>query len=478
MAPSYSDPILLVEDTRSLSMIYRNVLTTSGLTVECAFTVAEAQTAYRTGRHRLILLDLMLPDGDGIDLLREVREHDPAAKVIVISAHGSINRAVEAMRDGAFDFLVKPFDDRRLTTAVTNAIESLALEETGSTEALEPNWTGAGFEGFIGSSQVMRNIYEMVHNIGRSTATVFITGESGTGKEVCAHAIHNLSTRRKGPFIPLNCGAIPRDLLESEVFGHLKGSFTGAIADKKGAATVADGGTLFLDEICEMDLSLQTKLLRFLQTSMVQPVGATQPMKVDVRIICATNRDPAAEVAAGRFREDLFYRLHVVPIHLPPLRDRDNDVIEIAERMLKEIADEEDKPFSSLSDAARDRLRQHSWPGNVRQLQNVLRHIVVLNDSECVTGEMVPIDLSASAEPPCTFAAETPATAEGGEFPELATRETIRSLVGLSLNTLERRFIEATIESCDGSVTRAARLLNLSPSTLYRKREAWRQGKV
>ncbi|MEM7238350.1 MAG: sigma-54 dependent transcriptional regulator [Pseudomonadota bacterium] len=477
MASLYPDPILLVEDTQSLSMIYRNVLTGAGLEVECAFTVAESQAAYRATHHRLILLDLMLPDGDGIDLLREIRENDRSAKVIVISAHGSINRAVEAMRDGAFDFLVKPFDDRRLTTAVTNAIESLALEEDGESGMSEPNWTADGFEGFIGSSQVMRNIYEMVNNIGRSTATVFITGESGTGKEVCSHAIHNLSTRRKGPFVPLNCGAIPRDLLESEVFGHLKGSFTGAIADKAGAATVADGGTLFLDEICEMDLSLQTKLLRFLQTSMVQPVGATQPTKVDVRIICATNRDPAAEVAAGRFREDLFYRLHVVPIHLPPLRDRGDDVIEIADRMLREIADEEDKPFSRLSDAARDRLRQHPWPGNVRQLQNVLRHIVVLNDSDCVTGEMVPIDLAATPDAPVQVTPDPVSTGDLDVLPALATRETIRSLVGLSLDTLERRFIESTIEECDGSITRAARLLDLSPSTLYRKRDAWRAGK-
>lgn len=474
MALSYADTILLVEDTRSLSMIYQNVLKAEGLKVESAFTVAEAQAAYRRDHNRLILLDLMLPDGDGIELLREVRERDRTAKVIVISAHGSINRAVEAMREGAFDFLVKPFDHRRLMTAVSNAVDSLELEATGAAAVQEPNWTDAGFEGFIGSSQVMRNIYDMVHNIGRSTATVFITGESGTGKEVCAQAIHNLSTRRKGPFVPLNCGAIPRDLLESEVFGHLKGSFTGAIADKAGAAAFADGGTLFLDEICEMDLALQTKLLRFLQTSTVQPVGATQPVKVNVRIVCATNRDPAAEVAAGRFREDLYYRLHVVPIHLPPLRDRGDDVIEIAERVLSEIAIEEGKPFWRLSDAAKERLKLNRWPGNVRQLQNLLRHIVVLNDSDCVTGEMVPSDSSVPAAGMDVPALPEPDIALRHSEPlEIATRETVRSLVGLSLEALERRFIEATIEECDGSVTRAARLLDVSPSTLYRKRDTW-----
>ncbi|MBY8974546.1 sigma-54-dependent Fis family transcriptional regulator [Rhodobacteraceae bacterium NNCM2] len=490
MALNYSDNILLVEDTRSLSMIYSKVLTAAGMKVTCAYNVAESKKAYRKEENRLILLDLMLPDGDGIELLREVRDRDPSAKVIVISAHGSINRAVEAMREGAFDFLVKPFDDRRLMTAVSNAIDSLALEATGERVAAEPNWREDGFEGFIGSSKVMRSIYDMVSNIGRSTATVFITGESGTGKEVCAQAIHSLSTRSKGPFIAMNCGAIPRDLLESEVFGHLKGSFTGAIADKVGAAAAADGGTLFLDEICEMDLALQTKLLRFLQTSTVQPVGATQPIKVDVRIVCATNRDPAAEVKAGRFREDLYYRLHVVPIHLPPLRERGNDVIEIAERILNEIAEEEGKPFRRLSDAAKERLLQHPWPGNVRQLQNVLRHIVVLNDSEYVTGEMVPSDIDASPAPtpaPATTDAPAPESVDGAPAPAatkaaapapasspvIATEETIRTLVGLSLDSLERRFIEATIDECDGSVTRAARLLDVSPSTLYRKREAW-----
>jgi len=205
------------------------------------------------------------------------------------------------------------------------------------------------FLGFIGSSPVMHNIYSMVRNIGKSTATVFITGDSGTGKEVCAQAIHKVSNRAKGPFIALNCGAIPKDLLESEVFGHLRGSFTGAIADKKGAAAAADGGTLFLDEICEMDLGLQTKLLRFLQTSTIQPVGATTPRRVDVRIVCATNRDPMEEVRAGRFREDLFYRLHVVPIFLPPLKDRQGDVLEIAEAAIQEMANEEGKRFARLS---------------------------------------------------------------------------------------------------------------------------------
>ncbi|MEM8751910.1 MAG: sigma-54 dependent transcriptional regulator, partial [Pseudomonadota bacterium] len=355
-------PILLVEDTASLSHVYRGVLEKAGYSVDCAFLAEEARGKHAGSSRRLVLLDLMLPDGDGLDLLREMRSADPDGEVIVITANGSINKAVDAMRGGAFDFLVKPFDDRRLLSAVSNAMAGL---EAGAPAAAD----GAHFHGFIGSSAPMRRVYDMIRDIGRSTATVFITGESGTGKEVAAQAIHAASLRASGPFIPLNCAAIPASLLESEVFGHLKGSFTGAISDKVGAAAAADGGTLFLDEICEMDLSLQTKLLRFLQTSTVTPVGAVAPRKVDTRIVCATNRDPVAEVKAGRFREDLFYRLHVVPIHLPPLRDRDEDVVAVAEALLRRFAADEGKTFQRLAPEVANLFRAFPWPGNVRQLQ-------------------------------------------------------------------------------------------------------------
>jgi two-component system repressor protein LuxO len=324
----------------------------------------------------------------------------------------------------------------------------------------------------------MRAVTRMVRDVGRSTATVFITGESGTGKELCAQAIHAVSRRSDGPFIPLNCGAIPRDLLESEVFGHLKGSFTGAISDKKGAAAAADGGTLFLDEICEMDLSLQTKLLRFLQTSMIQPVGATRPQRVDVRILCATNRDPAAEVQAGRFRQDLFYRLHVVPIHLPPLRDRGADVIEIARRFLTEYARSEGKRFKRFDAFAEQALMAHAWPGNVRELQNVVRNIVVLNNGDIVTAHMLPPGIGRVAASDFTSgaiaAAADPPPAQRTP-PALSDHITdaVRALVGSRLADVEREFIEETIHSCGGSIPKAARVLDVSPSTLYRKRQAW-----
>ena len=485
----FRDPVLLVEDTPSLSMVYQSVLKKVGLDVTAVYSARDALSTFSKQPTRVVLLDLMLPDGNGLDVLRDIHMKSPDTRVLVITADGSINRAVEAMRGGAFDFLVKPFDDRRLLGAVENAIASLEMDDDAAMAGLHTAETAETLGEFVGSSQRMREIYAMIRNIGRSTATVFITGESGTGKEIAAQAIHDQSTRRNGPFVPINCGAIPKDLLESEVFGHLKGSFTGAIANKIGAAAAADGGTLFLDEVCEMDLALQPKLLRFLQTSMIQPVGAVEPRKVDVRIVCATNRDPALEVEEQRFREDLYYRLHVVPIIMPPLRDRGGDVIEIAESLLARFADEEGKTFTRLSDKVRAALEEYHWPGNVRQLQNVLRHAVVLYDGPEVTLDMLPAAVVTTpvtrptlVESPAHSAEVTPIadyarTAEfrhaNGHAAETTGIESLQSMVGITLAEMEREFIELTIRQCDGSIPRAARMLDVSPSTLYRKREAW-----
>lgn len=469
--------VLVVEDAALLSMLYESVLGRAGHDVTVAATLAEARARLAAGRFALVLLDLQLPDGDGMAILEELRSRQPECRVIVITANGSINRAVEAMRAGAFDFLVKPFDEARLMGAVRNAV-TLPMRVS---EVAPPSSESAGDQpgelGFIGGSAVMQGIYRMVRSIGRSTATVFITGESGTGKEVCARAIHAASTRAEKPFVPLNCAAIPRDLLESEVFGHLKGAFTGALADKPGAAAVANGGTLFLDEICEMDLSLQTKLLRFLQTAMIQPVGATRPVPVDVRIVCATNRDPEEEVRKGRFREDLFYRLHVVPIHMPPLRDRPEDIMEIAESVLARDAREEGKTFTGFHPEAAAILRTRQWPGNVRQLLNVIRNIVVLHDGPLVLPEMLPPDVNRSTagmldavRAPASPLAGPPADAPADVA---SLRARVKPLVGLPLAEVERELIEATIEHCEGSIPRAARVLAVSPSTIYRKLETW-----
>ncbi|HVH02845.1 MAG TPA: sigma-54 dependent transcriptional regulator [Amaricoccus sp.] len=463
-----AERLLLVEDTPSLSMLYRSVLAKSGHGVACAFNLAEARAHCESSRPRLVLLDLQLPDGDGLDLLASLRREAPETRTIVITANGSINRAVQAMRAGAFDFLVKPFDEARLLSAVENALASAP----DHAEEEEPGGPApAGFAGFIGGSAAMQDIYRMVRSIGRSTATVFITGESGTGKEVCARAIHAKSTRANKPFVPLNCAAIPRDLLESEVFGHLKGAFTGALSDKPGAAAVADGGTLFLDEICEMDLSLQTKLLRFLQTSTIQPVGAARPIPVDVRIVCATNRDPAEEVRQGRFREDLYYRLHVVPIHMPPLRARPEDILDIAQANLVEFSAEEGKSFTGFHPEAAAILASRPWPGNVRQLLNVIRNAVVLHDGPLVEPAMLPVEIVPAGAAAPERVAQMPPVARG--LPGPSTRERVELLVGTPLADVERELIEATIAHCDGSIPRAAKVLAVSPSTLYRKLESW-----
>lgn len=469
--------VLVVEDTALLSMLYESVLGRAGHKVAVAATLSEARALMQRERFPLVLLDLQLPDGDGMGLLEELRHRMPDCRVVVITANGSINRAVEAMRAGAFDFLVKPFDEARLMSAIRNAVTlprpAPELQAVSSEPELDAAGDQPGELGFIGGSAAMRGIYRMVHSIGRSTATVFITGESGTGKEVCARAIHAVSTRASKPFVPLNCAAIPRDLLESEVFGHLKGAFTGALSDKPGAVAVANGGTLFLDEICEMDLSLQTKLLRFLQTATIQPVGASRPVPVDVRIVCATNRSPEEEVRAGRFREDLYYRLHVVPIHMPPLRERPEDIMEIAESVLAHDAREEGKTFNGFHPETADILRTRYWPGNVRQLLNVIRNIVVLHDGPLVLPDMLPADVYRGG----TGFVMQPRPAAVSTLPRPGEGQTLRDrvglLVGAALADVERELIEATIDHCEGSIPRAAKLLAVSPSTIYRKLETW-----
>ena len=455
--------ILLVEDTPSLALVYREHLRKAGFACDHVDTLKAATARLGAAAPRVILLDLQLPDGNGIDLLREYGTESPAA-FIVITSHGSIGTAVEAMRLGAWDFLVKPFSEDRLVTTVRNALERSELRRLVA--EMREDHGRERFHGFIGSSLPMQAVYRMVEAVAPSQATVFITGESGTGKEVCAEAIHKASPRRGKPFVALNCGAIPHDLMESEIFGHLKGSFTGAIAERKGAAREADGGTLFLDEICEMDLSLQTKLLRFLQTGTVQPVGSTRPEKVDLRVICATNRDPWAEVEAGRFREDLYFRLHVVPIHLPPLRERDDDIIEIASAFVARFTAEEGKAFTGIDEEACDLLRAHPWRGNVRELQNVMRNVVVLNVGAAVTAAMLPPQIARTAGAVARPAGQPRRRA--GDAQGAAQGDDRRKLW-----EIERDAIEAAIAANGGSIPKAAQQLGVSPSTLYRKRDAW-----
>ncbi len=470
--------ILIVEDTLSLATVYIERLASEGYACDHVETASDAISALSERAFSLVLLDLQLPDSNGMTVLEHVKRRNINAAVVIITANGSINVAIDAMRLGAFDFLVKPFSKEKLLTTAANALESVQLRI--SVDELDDNLDRESYFGFIGSSPQMQEVYRTIDNVARSNATVFITGESGTGKEICAEAIHRRSQRHNKPFVPLNCGAIPKDLIESEIFGHLKGAFTGAIADRPGAATQAHGGTLFLDEICEMDLALQTKLLRFLQTNTIQRVGSNKIEDVDVRVVCATNRDPAEEVRAGRFREDLYYRLFVIPIVLPPLRARGNDISELATHFLQTYSNEEKKKFAGFTDTAINALASYSWPGNVRELQNLVRNMVVLNDGESVTLEMLPETIRnghstptitpamPQAAPTLTMATPSPTPAAPATDSPLAV-----TVLGKSLMRIERETIEKVIAHCGGSIPKAAKALDVSPSTIYRKREAW-----
>ena len=386
-----------------------------------------------------------------------------------MTAYGSIDIAVESMRLGAFDFLIKPFTAERLAVTLENALEHRRL--TRIVETYKSNYERDQCCGFDGSSLAMQTVYRIIECAAVSKATVFISGESGTGKEICAEAIHALSGRKDGPLIPFNCAAIPSELMESEIFGHVKGAFTGAVSERAGAAKRADGGTLFLDEICEMEASLQTKLLRFLQTRSFNRVGGDKLEKVDVRFVCATNRDPWEEVLAGRFREDLFYRLNVVPIHMPPLRDREDDVLALAGKFLADFTAEEGKEFTGFSPRVDSVFRAYPWPGNVRQLQNVVHNMVVLNEGGLIDVDMLPSPLGEYASDEGTGAVPSPrpspAPGKEGE-PERKIQ---------SLAETEKAAIERAIRLCGGNIPQAAARLGISASTIYRKRASWEGGK-
>lgn len=461
--------VLMVEDDVSIASVYRAYLEAEDYVVEHVTNGADAFAALAAQIPDAVLLDLKLPDMSGFDILERINNEQIPTSVVVVTGEGSMRTAIEAMKLGARDFVVKPCDKNRLLLTVKNVIETQHLQQI--VETYRDEIDRSSFSGFIGSSLTMQGVYRTIESAAKSKASVFITGESGTGKEVCAEAIHRESDRVKKPFIALNCGAIPKDLIESEIFGHVKGAFTGAIQDRVGAAGQANGGILFLDEICEMELSLQPKLLRFLQTGTFQRVGDSKTTNVDVRIVCATNRDPWQEVTNGTFREDLYYRLHVLPIDLPPLRDREADVVEIARHFLEVYAGEEGKPFSAFAPEVEASIQQFPWPGNVRQLQNVIRNIIVLNDGDIVTPEMLPAPLDATVDSMRGSRIQT--TGQRPNQPATAGMATSADDIR-PLEDLEREAIQNAIRLCDGNIPEAALKLKVSAATIYRKKTAWK----
>jgi two-component system repressor protein LuxO len=419
-------------------------------------TVAEAVAMAGRGGASILLADVETIGGP--EKLRELT--CGAAPVIATSAGGSLNAAVNAMRAGAVDFVAKPVGAAALIDRLEAAIAGWPKRRGKPVQLsmdLEPPGDApeTGFQGFIGGSSPMLRVYEQIKRIAPSRAPVFITGESGTGKEVCARAIHALSGPDGRPFVPINCSAIPKDLIESEIFGHARGAFTGAVENRPGAAELAHGGTLLLDEIGEMDLGLQAKLLRFIQTGMIRRVGGVEEKAVDVRFVCATNRDPLIEVRDGRFRQDLFYRLNVLPITLPALRERREDISPLAESILRGFSREEKRAFRGFEPRAATLLRSYPWPGNVRQLQNVIRRIVVLYDEPDVTPAMLPPEITDGA---------------------VALPEAVAPVAAGPLEPFwiqERNIIESALTAFGGNISRAAAALEISPSTIYRKRLAW-----
>lgn len=379
------------------------------------------------------------------------------ALVLAVADSGSVSAALGAMRAGAHDYVAKPVSG----TALASRIGELA-QRHGRPRSLGcesgPETVVADYAGFVGASSAMQFLYEQIGRVSASSAPVFITGESGTGKDVCAEALHEKGPRADRRFVAINCAAIPRDLMESELFGVMRGAFTGAHDDRKGAAELADGGTLFLDEVGEMDLSLQSKLLRFLQTGTISRVGETAVRKVDVRVICATNRNPMQMIAERKFREDLFYRLHVLPIHLPPLRQRPSDILVLARHFLHRYAREEHKSFAGFSADAAQQLAAADWPGNVRQLQNLIRRMVVMFDGGEISARML---MAADIESRAVLPAAV-------EAPRAEGRRAV-----LPMWQQEQRIIEDAVAAFGGNISMAAAALEISPSTIYRKRQSW-----
>lgn len=499
--------VLIVEDTKSLAAMYQNFLIPTGVDTTCVATAESAKAVLQDQTFDLVLLDVMLPDGNGIDILAWINSQPSKSPVIIMTAHGTKELIVQAMQYGAVDFVEKPIDADRLRVTVNNALKIKRLEKR--VEDFSSHRTKKGFCSMVGRSAPMESVYQIIQSSAASKASVFITGESGTGKELCAEAIHQCSNRKVGNFVALNCAAIPKDLIESEIFGHLKGAFTGATSNREGAAGQANGGTLFFDEICEMELGLQSKLLRFIQTGSFQKVGGEKVEQVDVRFVCATNRDPWEEVLNGKFREDLYYRLHVVPIHLPPLRERDDDVIAIAEALFRRISKEEGKEYKGLTRGAQALLRQFAWPGNVRQLENTIRNVVVLNQSELVDESMFPIlrdktEFSTpqstagsgvrrsivNSEVPSNLASTLAVAPVSNEQNESFTAENFTpsnsNQIANPFSTefiqpmwmVEKQYIEFAIEKCEGNISKAAVMLEINPSTIYRKMKDWEQKKL
>lgn len=453
-APAPPAPrILVVDDERSMRELLSIVLAREGYQVVAAESGRQALRVLERQPIDLLISDIKMPDMSGVDLLRAAREADHDVAGIMITAFASTDTAVEALRLGASDYLTKPFDVDELKIVVRNAIErrQLRQENLALKRALD---TTHQFAGIIGRSEAMVSVFRLIETIAPTSSTVLITGESGTGKELAARAIHAQSLRRDRPFVAVNCGALTETLLESELFGHMRGAFTGAATNKKGLVEVADRGTIFLDEVSEMSPVMQVKLLRVLQERRFRRVGGTEEVQADIRVVAATNRDLAALVAEGRFREDLYYRINVIPLHLPPLRERREDIRLLAEHFVARFAAQMGKPVTGISAAAVACLEAYPWPGNIRELENALERAVALEATPTILPESLPepvreggarvLSLVPRAE------ASRPVLPDGGFDLERHVR------------AIEREYIAEALRRANGVKVRAAEMLGMS----------------
>lgn len=447
--------ILVVDDDAAHRRMLEAVLTEEGYRLVSVEDGDEAVAAVADRFYDLVLMDVRMARMDGLTAQAEIHRRSPGIPIIVMTAYASVGTAVEALKAGAYDYLTKPLDVEELKLLVEKALRHRRLEDENR-NLRERLADRSGFDRIVGRSPAMRKVFETASLVAPSDATVLILGESGTGKGLIAEAIHENSERRERPFVPVNCAALPETLLESELFGHERGAFTGAAAKKPGRFRQAHTGTMFLDEIGELAPATQAKLLRVLQEQRFEPLGAAATVTVDVRIIAATNRDLEAEIAAGRFREDLFYRLNVVTVEMPPLRDRPEDILPLADRFLAGFAEKNKRRMTGFTPRAADLLMRYDWPGNVRELENAVERAVILARGE----RIVPEDL-----PDAVRAADPEPAPEGGELNPASDAPP----VGRSLKEMERQMILQTLEEVEGNRTRAAEILGISRRTLQNK---------
>jgi DNA-binding NtrC family response regulator len=453
------EPLLLVEDKTELRAMLRKALERAGYAVDEAPDGAAAIQKIRTRRYLLVITDLKMPGASGLDVLRETKQADAAIPVLLLTAYGSVEEAVAAMKEGAFDFLQKPVDLDHLKLLVQRASrqqellrENLLLREEYSRRY--------GFPRIVGEHPSIREVSQQIQKVAATDATCLLLGESGTGKELFALAIHHLSPRREQPFVALNCAAIPEGLVENELFGHERGAFTGAGSRKVGKMDLAHRGTLFLDEIGELPLAIQAKLLRVLEEKRFERVGGTQSIDVDVRIVVATNRDLQKLAQEKLFREDLYFRISAVPMTIPPLRERGNDVLLLADHFLEKFSREFGKPGLELSAEARDRLLHYCWRGNVRELQNTLERAVILADGLSIRPEGLQLPVSKPD------AGQLP----GGMLAESFNWEgPLEEVTARAASHVEKALLESTMRECKWNKTRAAEKLGVSPKTLLAK---------